>query len=285
MDIGIGAPITIPGVTRDVTLEWARRADAGPFSSLSTLDRIVFPNYEPLIALAASAAVTTRIPLLTAILITTLRPVGILAKQVATLDALSGGRLTLGIAVGGREDDFLAAPAAMHTRGRRFEQELATMKRIWAGEAISEQVGPIGPPPARAGGPPLLIGGSAPQALQRAAKWGDGYISGGSGPEAARKNYDIVAEAWQALGRPGKPRFVAGGYYFLGDDVEAQALAYRQAYYSRFSDPMQGVMRTPQEILDRIKADEDVGMDEQLLWPCAADVDQVQRLADVVTGG
>lgn len=286
MDIGIGSPITIPGTPGPLVLEWARRADRGPFSSLSTLDRIVFPNYDPLIALAASAAVTSRIRLLTSILIATLRPPGILAKQVASLDALSGGRLTLGVAVGGREDDFLAAPADIHTRGKRFEQQLATMKRIWSGERLSDKVGPIGPLPVQSGGPPLLIGGSAPEALQRAARWGDGYISGGGGPQAARRNYDIVAEAWRALGKPGRPRFVAGGYFALGEDASEQAATYLRAYYGARGDAViQGMMRTPEQIRDRIKQDEDVGIDEQLFWPSAADLDQVARLADVVSGG
>ncbi len=111
MKIGIGLPATIPGVNGQLVLNWARKADAGPFSSLAMLDRMVFPNYEPLTTLAAAAAVTQRVRLMTTVLITTLRNAGILAKQAATIDALSNGRLTLGLGVGAREDDFRAAPA------------------------------------------------------------------------------------------------------------------------------------------------------------------------------
>jgi len=75
----------------------------------------------------------------------------VLAKQAATIDALSGGRLTLGVGAGSREDDFRAAPASFHDRAGRFEQQLELMKRLWSGGPVSDAIGPIGPPPARPG--------------------------------------------------------------------------------------------------------------------------------------
>src|SRR5712691_8038837 len=165
MHIGIGHPATIPGTKGQLILEWARKADAGPFSSLGSLDRLVYPNYDALITLAAAAAVTQRIRLMTTVLLLPLHNAGIFAKQAASLDALSGGRLTLGVGVGAREDDFRAVPASFHDRGKRFEEQLNTMKRIWSGQPLAEDIGPVGPSPVQPGGPELLIGGYSPAAI------------------------------------------------------------------------------------------------------------------------
>lgn len=122
MKVGIGLPGNVPGAKGDLVLDWARRADAGPFSSLGIIDRLVYDNYEPLITLAAAAGVTSRVRLATCVLLAPLRNPGVLAKQAATLDALSGGRLTLGVGVGRRPDDFQAAPSIYEERGRRLSR-------------------------------------------------------------------------------------------------------------------------------------------------------------------
>ena len=171
MKIGIGLPATIPGADRQLILDWARTADTGPFSSLGIIDRLIYPNYEPLITLAAAAGATSRIRLMTTILLAPLRNTAVLAKQAATLDAISGGRLTLGLGVGGRDDDYQAADVAYQGRGKRFDEQLALMKRVWAGEPVEEDLGPIGPPPGRTGGPEVLIGATAPRAVRRVGQW------------------------------------------------------------------------------------------------------------------
>lgn len=286
MQFGIGLPGTIPGVNGQLILDWARRADAGPFSSLGSLDRLVYPNFEPLITLAAAAAVTQRIRLMTTILIAPLHNAGVLAKQTASLDALSGGRLTLGLGVGGREDDYRAAPASFHDRGRRFEEQLVIMKRAWSGQPLSDDIGPIGPPPVQKGGPEVLIGGYSPAAIQRVGRWGDGFIVGGGGAEMARQGYVIAQESWKAAGRPGKPRFVASMYYGLGANAAERAGSYIRHYYS-FMGPMaenlaKSVPTTPQAIKAAMQAFADVGADELMLWPCVPDLDGVDQLADLI---
>ncbi len=136
MKIGIGLPATTPGVQGKLILDWARQADAGPFSSLGLIDRIVYDNYEPLITLAAVGGATERIRLATTVLLAPLRNGALLAKQSASLDALSGGRLTLGLAVGGREDDYQIAEKSLKNRGKRFVEQLALMERIWSGQLL-----------------------------------------------------------------------------------------------------------------------------------------------------
>jgi alkanesulfonate monooxygenase SsuD/methylene tetrahydromethanopterin reductase-like flavin-dependent oxidoreductase (luciferase family) len=287
MDIGIGLPATIPGTSGPLVLDWAKRADSGPFSSLGIIDRLVYSNYEPLVTLAAAAAVTERVRLTSTILIAPLRQAGVLAKQAATIDTLSGGRLSLGVGVGAREDDFQAAPASFHDRARRFEEQLELMRRVWSGGPVSDEIGPIGPPPAQPGGPELLIGAYSPTAIQRAGRWGEGFISGGiPDPEQVRQMFDLVEESWRAEGREGRPRLVACFYYALGPNAERGG-DYIRDYYSYFGpaadDMARSIPSSPEAIQGLIRGLGDVGADEVICWPTVAELDQVDRLAELVT--
>jgi alkanesulfonate monooxygenase SsuD/methylene tetrahydromethanopterin reductase-like flavin-dependent oxidoreductase (luciferase family) len=286
MQVGIGLPSTIPGIQAVEILAWARKADAGPFSSLSIVDRLVYGNYEPLITLAAAAGATQRIRLMPSVLLAPFRSAAILAKEVATLDALSNGRVTLGLGVGGREDDFQAAGESFSDRGRRFQEQLETMKRLWAGEPLGDGVGPIGPAPAQPGGPPILIGGLSPAAVRRVGRWGDGYFGTGLDPDTIRHLYEVALAAWQEAGRSGTPRFVMGLYFGLGPDATERSAAYIRDYYA-FLGPMAdmiagSVLTSPEAIQGAIKAYGDVGVDEVALWPTIPDMDQVDRLAQAI---
>jgi alkanesulfonate monooxygenase SsuD/methylene tetrahydromethanopterin reductase-like flavin-dependent oxidoreductase (luciferase family) len=268
-------------------LDWAKRVDSAPFSSLGILDRIVYPNYEPLVTLAAAAAVTSRVRLMTTVLLAPLRGGGVLAKQAATIDALSEGRLTLGLGVGGREDDFQAAPASFRGRAHRFEDQLDLMKRIWSGEPVSEEVGSVGPPPAQEGGPELLIGGYSPTPIRRVGRWADGFISGGvPDPEQVRQMFDLAKESWREEGREGKPRLVATLYYALGPNA-ARGGDYIRHYYDYFGpgadDLARSIPSSPEAVEELIRGFGDVGADEVICWPTVAELDQVDRLAHIVT--
>ena len=288
MDIGIGLPVEIPGTDPDIIVEWARRADAGPFSCLATIDRLVYPSYESLISLAVAAGVTSRLRLMTSILIAPLHNAGILAKQAASLDALSGGRLSLGLGVGSRTDDFLAAPAAFTSRGARFDEQLAVMKRVWAGEPVADEVGPVGPPPARRNGPELLIGAVTPRAIARVGRWADGFIAPGSGgPEIARQAYALAEDSWTASGKAGRPRLVVGVYGALGESARERADKCIKDYYAfggaSWAEQMAASAScTPEEITDTIKAFADIGVDELVIRPCVAELEQLERLADLI---
>src|SRR5260370_31287972 len=128
MNIGVGLPTSTSGISGQLLVDWAKRADAGPFSSLGVVDRVAYQNYEPFTALAAAAAVTRRIRLATMVVIAPLRNTAILAKQAASLDALSGGRLTLGLAVGARGEDYQASGIESRGRGRRLGQRRAGIR-------------------------------------------------------------------------------------------------------------------------------------------------------------
>jgi alkanesulfonate monooxygenase SsuD/methylene tetrahydromethanopterin reductase-like flavin-dependent oxidoreductase (luciferase family) len=271
-----------------MVLDWARKADQGPFSSLATIDRLVYGNFEPMTVLAAAAGVTQQIRLMTSILLAPIRNGGVLAKQAASLDAISGGRLTLGFGVGNREDDYQAAPASFRNRGGRFDEQLALMKRIWSGEPVSNGVGPVGPPPARAGGPEILLGAFSPAALVRAGKWADGFLGTSMPPDQMQQMFEAVQQSWQSAGRAGHPRLVVAGYYCLGPDASPGGEAYLRDYYS-FAGPMadqivQSMMTTPEAIKGAMQAYEAVGADELILWPTVASLDQIDRLADAAGG-
>ena len=288
MKIGISLPATTPGATASLLMDWAKRADEGPYSSLGIIDRLVYPNFESLVTLAAAAAITQRIRLMSTIIIAPLRNTAILAKQAATIDALSNGRLTLGLGVGARKEDYDAAGVDFSKRGKRLEEQLAQMRHIWSGQDLASDVGSIGPSPVQPGGPELLIGGYSPTALSRIGRWADGFISGGGGdPDLVSGLYRIAEEGWQAAGRPGRPRFVGGIYCALGPDAEERAAAYMRSYYSfqgaeKAELRVKAINSSPKAIKTRIKALADVGMDELIIWPCISDLDQIDRMTDLI---
>jgi alkanesulfonate monooxygenase SsuD/methylene tetrahydromethanopterin reductase-like flavin-dependent oxidoreductase (luciferase family) len=285
MKIGIGLPTTIPGATPQQLVEWARRAEAAGFSTLGTIDRIVYPNYEPLVALSAAAAVTDRIGLTTSTLLLASRPsVAVVAKQAATLHALSGGRLVLGMAVGGRPDDFEATGAAFGDRGKRFEQMLDEIKRLWAGEkrGFAGGVGPdVSDNP-----PSIIIGGQVDASFRRAARYGDGWIMGTSPPENMPPAIEKLEAAWRAEGRDGKPLKMSLTYFSLDDDPEAAARSSIGDYYSLAPDyaeqSIAGAAKGEDEVKERVHGFKEAGCDELIMCPASAYPDQVDKLAAAV---
>jgi alkanesulfonate monooxygenase SsuD/methylene tetrahydromethanopterin reductase-like flavin-dependent oxidoreductase (luciferase family) len=283
MDVGIGLPNAVRGVDRAGIVEWSRRAEAAGFSSLGTLDRIAYPNYESLIALAAAAAVTERIGLITDILIAPLRSnTALFAKQAATIDALSGGRLTLGLAVGGRPDDYNVSGVDFHQRGQSFERQLEQMTAIWRGESG------VGPAPARGTRPGLLIGGHSDAAFRRAARYADGWTMGGGGPDQLAGALERLNAAWSTAGREGRPRTAALFYFALGDEAERMANDSLGDYYSFLGDVAQQIVARAAKDVATVKqyvaAFEASGTDEVICFPASADPEQVDRLAEAVFG-
>ncbi len=279
MDVGIGLPNAVRGVDRSGIVDWARRAERAGFSSLGTIDRIVYPNYESLIVLAAAAAVTERIGLVTDILIAPLRSnAALFAKQAATIDSLSGGRLTLGLAVGGRPDDYEVSGIDFHARGRIFENQLQEISAVWKGE------NGVGPAAARGERPALLIGGSSDVAYRRAAQHADGWTMGGGTPDAFAEARGKLNNAWSEAGRDGTPRTMALFYFALGDDAEQVASEALGDYYSFLGDYAKRIAESAAKDAATVKqylaAFEQAGADEVVCFPASTDLDQVDRLAE-----
>ena len=274
MNVGIGLPTTTPGADADLLLGWAERAEAGPFTSLAVLDRLVYDSFEPFAALAAAAAVTERIRLATMIAIGPLRGTAELLKQAATLQVLARGRLTLGLAVGAREDDYTAAGLSTAGRGRRLSEQLVALRGGWE----SSPVIPGAPPPE------LLVGGGSGPAFLRAARYADGYAHGGGPPRAFARAAAGARAAWSELGRPGRPRLWGQGYFCLGDRERGEA--YLRDYYA-FTGPFAetiaaAMLATPGAIRDFVRGYAEEGCDELVLLPTVSDPDELDRLAEVV---
>lgn len=274
MRVGIGLPNGIPGTPGEAIPEWAARAEAGPFTSLGVIDRLAYDAHEPLASLAAASAVTRRVRLVTMVVIAPLRTAGILAGESATLDSLSGGRLTLGLAVGARTDDYRAAGIDHRGRGRRFDEQLAQLRDLWESR------------PGPKASPELLVGGGSDAAFGRVARYADGYVHGGGPPRAFVRAADRARTAWTDMGRLGSPALWGQSYFALGEDAVARGRDYMRDYYA-FTGPfaekiLEGLLTTPQQIAAQVRGYAEAGCDELVLLPTIADLDQVDRLADVV---
>jgi alkanesulfonate monooxygenase SsuD/methylene tetrahydromethanopterin reductase-like flavin-dependent oxidoreductase (luciferase family) len=302
--IGIGLPTHIPGCRRDLFLDWARAADAGA-SSLAIADMVTTPAWDALAGLAAAAAVTERVRLMTNVFVLPLRNAGLAAKQAATIDVLSNGRLTLGIGAGGKkpvlfgitEDasahanfpDYAAAPAEPMGRSRRVDEQVAYMKRLWAGEAPMAGVPPVGPTPARAGGPELLAGTFAPAGMRRAVEWCDGFacFNHGADAEAVEEHFRLASEAWKGSGHAGAPRVVGSCYLALGPDAADGKSAFLAKHYEHLSP--EGLSRIDAAIgpagddaaRRAAKVYSGIGYDELVFVPMISEVEQVHRLLDL----
>lgn len=285
MRIGIGLPNTVPGAPGRLLVDWAARAEARGFSALATIDRVAYPSYESLVTLAAAGAVTERIGLMTNILLAPTRSPILLAKEAASVDQLSNGRLTLGLGVGTRGDDFTATDRSFEDRGQRFEEDLELMRGAWRGELVGGCPKPPSPQPVR-GTVPILIGGTADVVLDRVARWGEGWTAGGGAPDQVGPFAERVRRAWKDAGRTGEPRIVALSYFSLGEETAEDSRANLLDYYAYLGDWAEGIAdaapRTAEDVGTTVRRFEDAGVDELIFDPTVADLSQVDRLADAV---
>ena len=289
MRIGMTLPTMMPELGRDRLLAWARGIDAGPFATLAAGERISFPNAELMVSLSAAAAVTRRVEIMPTIVVLPLHGAAVLAKQIATLDVLSGGRVTLGVGIGGREEDYRAAGVPWERRFTRMVRQVAAMRQVWRGEAVASGTAPIGPAPLQVGGPAILLGALTTRSIERAASWADGFIGFSFGPDAAETELTFAAAraAWSAAGRPA-PRLVASCWYALGPDGAAQMDGYARRYLGVFGDAIAAALArrcrttSPATLRDALRAARELGADDFLLVPTTADASDLDRVADLL---
>jgi alkanesulfonate monooxygenase SsuD/methylene tetrahydromethanopterin reductase-like flavin-dependent oxidoreductase (luciferase family) len=282
MKIGVGLPAAVPDVDATTIGAWAAEAERAGFASVGVIDRLVYDNLEPLTALAAAAARTEQVELFTTVLNVGWRanPV-LLAKQMASVDLLSGGRLTAGLGLGGWPDDFAVSGVPTSGGGARLRAALATMRQVWAGE-LSGEGGPTRRLPQ--GRPALLFGGLVPAAHTRAATQGQGWVAPLFGLQMVVDGASAVRQAWADAGRAGEPRIVTGRYFSLGHDADRVADDYIRHYYLDEYFPMAraDTLTSPEQLAEELDRLTKAGITDLVLYPSSAELDQVRLLAEAI---
>ncbi len=292
MDVGVCLPYMERDYGREEVLAWCRAIDEGPFSSLSTGERITGYTLEMRGLLAAAAAVTERVRIVPSLYVLPMHDEVWAAKEIATLDVLSGGRVTLTVGVGGREVDYRAVGASFARRHARMDAQIARMRRIWAGEPPFDGADIVGPNPVQKEGPPILAGAMGPKAMARAAEWADGVYSFSMNGEydETRRMFDLAREAWEKAGRSTPPRLVGGFWYSLASDAEHRLRTYVYEYLKVFGDPMaNGVAGTmtrhePGAVAEAIENLRRAGSEEIFLVPTSAELDEIENVLPLVSG-
>ena len=286
-------PVMEPDLDRATLRAWAQLVDEGPFSSLCWGERIAFDNPESLTLLGALAAWTDRVRLVTTVVIPQLHDPVMLAKQLATGDMLCGGRLTVGIGVGGRHEDYRAVGADPATQTmRQMAERVAVMKRVWAGEKVTESTLPVGPPPVQRGGPELHVGTLGPKTVRSAAGWADGLAGTTLDLDLDKQAelFDVARDAWQQAGKA-EPHLATSFWFAIGDgdapraQVHRHLLRYMNWIPAEFVDalaPTTGFAGTAAELRAVLQRFADIGTDEVHLIPTSHDIDQVRRVAEVI---
>jgi alkanesulfonate monooxygenase SsuD/methylene tetrahydromethanopterin reductase-like flavin-dependent oxidoreductase (luciferase family) len=292
MQVGIFLPTSHPNPSAQTILDFARIAEQGGLDSIWVIDRVMFPLIEAYTTLAAVSSVTSRVTLGTSVLLGPTRDPILLAAQTSSIDVMSGGRMVLGLGVGSREEDYTVTGKDFHTRGRRLDADIETMRRIWAGESLVEGFAPIGPRPVN-GKIPLLFGGSSDAAMARGARAGDGHLCVPRGVDIQAQMFEKFKGAWSAAGRTEKPLLYAQGYFCVDDSVErAQELIadYQMYYYGRRPRTSGGTAQQsefdlvgpPEVIAEAMTRYAALGVDGLVLLPAAGDPRQIETLVGPV---
>lgn len=290
MKVGICLPYMKPGLDRKTILDWCRAIDQGPFHSLSCGERITGYTYEMRVLLSAAAAVTERVRICPSLYVLPMTNAVRAAKEIATLDVLSEGRVTVIVGVGGREKDYHAVGANFKNRFKRMDEQIEIIKRTWAGIAPFEGADEVGPRPYQDGGPPILVGAMGPKSINRVSKWADGLYGFAMNGEKELTQYffDSADQAWEKSGRDSKPYKMGGFWYSLADNAEESLKDYVFDYLKIMGEKEARSVansmtrHTPEAIIEAMDAIEETGCEEIFLVPATADIAEVDRMANLI---
>jgi probable F420-dependent oxidoreductase len=279
-------------------IEFFKQAEALGFDSLWTEDRVFHDaNFlEPLTLLSWAAANTERIQLGTAVLLLSLRNAPSLARQVSTMDYLSGGRLSLGISVGGRPNEYPGLGFQQSGRVAHLRESITVLRSLLSGEPVTYkgrfyqlEEAIVRPAATHPGGTPLYMGGRVDAALRRAAELTDGWIGGPfSSPEDYRTSWTTVQEHARGFGRDPEALEAGKLVYVCVDDDKERALATLKPFISDYYGPRidiaeHGVYGPPDEVVAQLRAFADAGVTTFMLGVPNLDIGHIERIAkDVI---
>ena len=286
MKIGMTLPSFVVGVDGPTIRTWCRRIDDGPYASLAVGERVAYPSHDLVSTLAYAAAATSRVRIVSTIVVLPSHDEVRLAKQAATIDVLSEGRLTVGVGVGGRDQDYVAVGANTEHRFAKLDEQVTTMRAVWRGEVVVAGVPPIGPTPVQPGGPPVLTAAMGPKSLARSARWADGLSGFDLAPDAhsVQATFDAVRVAWTKAGRKDRPWLSTSTWFALGDDSVERLRGYARSYLSTFGDAAADAMAAMCRLSDvgalreTVAALSETGCDEFIFVPTTDDPRELDRL-------
>jgi len=291
MKIGICLPYMKAGLTREDYLAWFTRVDQGPFHSISCGERIHGPSYDMRVVLSAAAAVTTRVEITPTLYVLPMHSAARVAKEIATLDILSGGRVKqVVVGYGGREKDYEAVGASFKGRYGRMDRQIEEMRQVWAQQEVIEGAGVIGPVPTNPLGPKILAGAMGPKSIARCAQWADGlYAWSGNGETTELENTFALADAaWQRADRDVKPYRLGGFWYTLADNGQQKLYDYVYQYLAIAGDEIATMMAesvhrsSENAVLEALDNAEAAGAEEVFLVPATAELVEIDKLSELL---
>ncbi len=294
MKISLCLPYMERDFGRKELLDWCRLADDGPFHAISCGERITGYTLEMRNMLAFAAAVTERVRLVPSLYVLPMHNAVWAAKEIATLDVLSEGRVTLAVGVGGREMDYKAVGADFKGRHQRMDEQIETMRKIWAGEPPFEgaefvDAKEVGPKPIQED-IPILAGVMGEKPMARASKWAHGVYSFAMDGDAGLSNHfkTMAEDKWSGSDRSEQPYFAGGFWYSLADNAEQHLKEYVYQYLLTFGE---GHARstadtmtrfTEQSIAEGIQGIKDIGSDEIFMVPASSSIQELERLEKLI---
>ena len=288
MKIGMTLPVMEPDLSRQDLEDWTLRVDAGPWSHIALGERILFPNPEFISTLSAVAAWTKRVEIIATISVLTMHNPILSAKQFATIDMISEGRFTLGVGVGGREEDYNAIGSTWSDRRwATLSDRVKTMQSVWSKEYHPS----LGPTPFSMNGPQILAGAVGPKAMEMSADFADGLagFSFNADIEEIKDSFNRVQKAFEEKNK--SPRLVTSFWFGLGESARPDIQIHLERYLSWMGDDLArdlaktaGFAGSQSDLNDFLLLVKAAGATDVILVPTSKNIEQLVLAEEVIAG-